>query len=707
MFAWLAWLRRPKSKPAAVVASATTGTRGKPSQRVTAAGQCGFEGFGPGLAPLPPHPLLSLLPPETLERLIASGAVDEYPKGTVVFRAGTPCDALFLIVSGRCDGRSRNAAGVEVVENIFGPGDLLGARAMLNREAHRSTAEVVTDAILLRIPAADLQDLFITDPAIAGRFSQTVTTVPTEPPDRVRRIVATLTLSHRLESVVDWLASGLLRITGQRVLVARLGPAGASSNGAKPLSALLPAAEFTFLEEIQHRDGFDELHLTARAESKDSAAIAPLLSRCSQHYDYVLLLLEPDTPLPVLLQGLAQCDLAYVLLQAGMQNLHDFRLLVRELESSKLDSAARVKPLLFADESIAEPEAVEFLRKSGYPAHEVIRGFPLRNGPEAPDHRFEHAARRISREIARCRVGLALSSGSAKGLAHIGVLQVFEENGIEVDCVAGSSMGAYIGAVWASGHDGEAMEKAARENEGRWGLMRLMDPVILPRRGFLRTRRVVSRLRRTIGDPLFSDLVHPLRVVSTHLETLERVVFSSGSVVDAVEASIAIPGVCVPVYLDGETYIDGGIADPLPVDVLAEMGYEKIIAVNVVPSPEQLRFWRDAERERHAAAPRPRGLTRFFNSHLNYAASGNILDTLLRAINGAQTRLVQASVREADVVLEPISCDSVWHDFNHPRKFIALGRSVAEAQLSQIKTLIGEPAHEPPQTLAIESCVAA
>lgn len=699
-----AWLRRAKSKPTAVVATATSGIPGHASLRHTAAGQ---EGMTPGSTPLPPHPLLSLLPPEVLERLIATGAIDQYPKGTVIFRAGSPCDALFLIVSGRCDGRTMNGSGAEVVESVFGPGDLLGARAMLNQESHRSTAVVVTHAVLLRIPAADLQSLFTNDPAIAGRFSQTVTAIPSVPVDRVRRIVATLTLSRRLESVTRWLAAGILRATGQRALVVQLGPDGPGKSHSKPIVGTSLGMDFAFQRDIRQQDDFDELHLTAKAEARDSLAIAPVLSHCSQHYNYVLLILEAETPLPVLMQGLVQSDMSFVFLEAGMQSLHDFRLLIRELETNKLDSAARVKPLLFADESIAEPEAITFLHTLGYPPHDVIRGCPLAGDFSAPDPRFRHAMRRIAREIARCRVALALSSGSAKGLAHIGVLQVLEENGIEIDCVAGASMGAYIGAVWAAGHDGEAMERAARENEGRWGLMRLMDPVILPRRGFMRTRRVVGRLRRTIGDPEFSDLVHPLRVIATHLDTLERVVFSSGSVVDAVEASIAIPGVCVPVTMDGETYIDGGIADPLPVDVLAEMGYEKIIAVNVIPSPEQLRFWRDAQREKHASAPRPRGLGRFFNSHINYAARGNILDTLLRAINGAQTRMVQSSLREADIILQPISCDSVWHDFNHPRKFIALGRNVAEAQLSQLKNLIGEPTHEPSRSLALESRVAA
>src|SRR5215204_6426719 len=130
-----AWLRRSRSKPDAVVATATKVSSEHSLQRLTAAGD---SGIGPGIPTLPPHPLLSLLPPETLERLIASGAVDQYPKGTVVFRAGSECDALFLIVSGRCDARSKNKAGQEVVESVFGPGDLLGARAMLNREAHHS-----------------------------------------------------------------------------------------------------------------------------------------------------------------------------------------------------------------------------------------------------------------------------------------------------------------------------------------------------------------------------------------------------------------------------------------------------------------------------------------------------------------------------------------------------------------------------------------
>jgi len=121
-----------------------------------------------------------------------------------------------------------------------------------------------------------------------------------------------------------------------------------------------------------------------------------------------------------------------------------------------------------------------------------------------------------------------------------------------------------------------------------------------PRKGFIRGGAVRRRLQQTIGDAHFSELVRPIRVVATNLYTLDRVVFSAGEVASAVHASIAIPGVCAPVVIDGETYVDGGIADPMPVDVLEEMGIDHIIAVNTIPTPAYMRcVWKwNANRRR-------------------------------------------------------------------------------------------------------------
>ena len=305
------------------------------------------------------------------------------------------------------------------------------------------------------------------------------------------------------------------------------------------------------------------------SEPREAAGIAGLISHCARHYDYVLLHLEPDLPAPLTIEAVIESDLAFVLMQASTQNFYDFELLLHEVCDHARGVCGHVKAILCAEESIAAPEFHEVLQKLGHPLHSVVRGFPLRTEPSWPDHRFDLHINRLAREIARCRVGLALSSGGAKGLAHIGVLQVLEENGIEVDCVAGASMGAYVGSIWAAGLDGGMLEKIAREVEGRWGLLRLVDPVVPPRRGFIRTRRVIGRLRHSIGDAHFSDLVRPLRVLATRLDTLERVVFSAGEVAAAVEASIAIPGVCVPVTLDAAGPIStGALPIHCPVDVL-------------------------------------------------------------------------------------------------------------------------------------------
>jgi len=446
--------------------------------------------------------------------------------------------------------------------------------------------------------------------------------------------------------------------------------------------------DFCFRSAARTREGgFSALRLFMSPDGAGTESIAPLLSHCGSHYDYVLVYVDPQTPPQSVVECIIQTDLAYVLLQAGMQSLYDFELLMRQLGDQTRGNTTHVKPILFVEQLIPSPQIHATLRELGQTVHSFARGFPLSGEPGSGDSRFDLQINRLAREVARRRIGLALSSGGAKGLAHIGVIQVLEEHGIEIDVIAGASMGAYIGAIWAHGFDGTMLEKLAREHESRWGLWGLFDPVLPPRQGFMRTRRVARRLRRSIGDAHFSDLIRPLRVIATHLDTLERVVFSSGEVADAVAASIAIPGVVVPVSIDGETYIDGGVADPLPVDVLEEMGIEHIIAVNVIPPPERLRQWLDWEKEQSGREPSRPSSRNILSQRVNYFAHGNILDTMLQAMTGAQTRVAEAAALRADILLRPLACDAFWHDFTHPGKYIALGRKAAEDHIAQLKAL--------------------
>jgi NTE family protein len=652
------------------------------------------------------HRFLSLLPSSTLRKLASEAASNDFPKGSVVFSQGQPCEAMYLIVSGRCESRHLDPSG-HLITAIHGPGDTLGDREVMHREAYRSTVTVVTQSILLRIPAEELREVFDAEPKVAGRLSQSIIQriMETRTPAPSRSIVALHALSARINErvLVRRLADALAEITRRRVLSVHFGPGPAAVSLAN-WAGIEPSLDgiFRFSRQVREvRPRCFEMDVQVGENAAEAAYVAPLLSHLGNHFDYVLIDAGKDVPPPALIECLVQSDLTYILMRPDSECLYGLKLLMGELGLRPGGSYKHISPVICADNFDSAARFGEECEKAGCPVHSILPGYPLAAAIGGIDRSpaFTVQLRRMAREIGRCRVGLALSSGGARGLAHIGVIQVLEENGIEIDAVAGSSMGAYVGAVWAYGHDGLACEKIARDLERRWGLLYLVDPVIPPRQGFLRTSRVGRRVRRAIGSTRFIEMARPLRVVATDFETLDHVVFSTGEVARAVEASIAIPGICVPVFLNGRALIDGGIADPLPVGVLSDMGVERIIAVNTLPTPAHLAMCLECALE---AGPRrhPRGVRAWLNKHLNYFAPGNLCDILMRANFGGQMRVAEQAGHIADIVLRPWVCDSQWHDFTNPGKYIALGRTVAQEQLAEIKALT-QPHEKPTAALAL------
>src|SRR4051812_48081212 len=179
---------------------------------------------------LKPHPLLALLPYSVVKRLLADSAVTEYPKGTVLFRQGERCDAIYVILSGRCETQVAHDDGPPQLEAVFGPGDTLGERSFLNDEPHFCTATVSTHGIMLRIPASELEGILTKDPRLAGEFSHAVTRrfrTPGARPEskaRVRRVATLLAQAPQADApaVGQKLAAALKRITRQKVLLLRL-----------------------------------------------------------------------------------------------------------------------------------------------------------------------------------------------------------------------------------------------------------------------------------------------------------------------------------------------------------------------------------------------------------------------------------------------------------------------------------------------------
>jgi NTE family protein len=304
----------------------------------------------------------------------------------------------------------------------------------------------------------------------------------------------------------------------------------------------------------------------------------------------------------------------------------------------------------------------------------------LRSPPDSPGSETAPPSRR--------RLGLVLSSGGAKGLAHVGVIQVLEEAGIEVDAIAGTSMGAYVGGLWASGLDGKELEALAATMVRTKDLWTLVDPLFPPRRGFVRGGKILARLSETLQGKAFHDLERPFMAVATRFDNLERVLLHEGDVATAILASLAIPGVVVPIERDGIEFIDGGVCDPLPVRAAREFfELDLVVAVNVLPPVGSLRRAHRETSER----PRWRRVLGFLNRHLNYFAAGNLLDILRGAAMGSQMRLVERSAREADVLIRAISTKTGWHDYHRYREYIEIGRAAALAALPEIEALLATP----------------
>ncbi|MDB6137070.1 MAG: hypothetical protein JWO94_142 [Verrucomicrobiaceae bacterium] len=292
------------------------------------------------------------------------------------------------------------------------------------------------------------------------------------------------------------------------------------------------------------------------------------------------------------------------------------------------------------------------------------------------------------------RIGLCLSSGGARGLAHIGVIQVLEEEKIPISAISGSSMGAYLGALWAAGFNGLKLEELAREIKDRRTLLSLLDPVVPPFEGLIRGHKIRKHLERSLGGVNFEDLKVPLLIVATDLDTLAPVVFNRGNVAAAVHASSAVPGFCAPVHLNGRRYTDGGASEPLPVTLLRELeGIDRVVAVSVIPTSSDIGECRAGD---VAIGPKMsrNPFVRFWRK-INLMGYGNVLDTFSRALMASQIQVTAKEAAQADVVLHPFFCEAAWYDYENFDRYIKAGRDAAREAMPEIRALLTDALPRP------------
>jgi NTE family protein len=265
----------------------------------------------------------------------------------------------------------------------------------------------------------------------------------------------------------------------------------------------------------------------------------------------------------------------------------------------------------------------------------------------------------------RPRIGVALGGGFARGMSHIGVLKVLEEERIPIDFIAGTSVGAVIGGAYCSGLCAKEMEELAMlvrfKDFARWTISRF---------GLCSNDRMTGFLMRLFRVYKFEELRIPLAIAATDFATGQGVIFNSGSLIDAVRASCAYPGMFLPVSLEGKLYVDGLLGYPVPAKPLREMGAERVIAAHL-PA-----YWVTGRGPRH------------------------IFDVIGQCFSIAQDRMTSLWKQHADIMIEPDCAQFGYDEFQRSPEMIAIGEAAAREVLPQIRSWLAAPEaeREPVQT---------
>jgi NTE family protein len=250
------------------------------------------------------------------------------------------------------------------------------------------------------------------------------------------------------------------------------------------------------------------------------------------------------------------------------------------------------------------------------------------------------------------RIGLALGGGAARGFAHIGVIQVLEENGIHVDVVAGTSAGSLVAALYASGKTGAQLGALADSMDES-----ALTDWAFPGRGLIRGEGLAKYVRDNTGGLKIEHMHIPLGIVATDLDSGQPILFQLGDPGTAVRASSAVPAVFQPVRIGTHEYVDGGLVAPVPVRFAKQMGADVVIAVDISASPEG-------------------------------APTGDAMRMLLQTFSIMGRSINNFELREADVLLRPKLANVSGADFSARKRSIQAGRDAAIAALAQIRERI-------------------
>ncbi|MBU9888515.1 MAG: patatin-like phospholipase family protein [Candidatus Omnitrophica bacterium] len=656
---------------------------------------------------LEPIPLFSSLTPEELALIEEQSRLVGFKRGDIVYHEGAVADAFYIIISGRFRLFTR-ARGAEPETTLlyFYRGEHFGETSLLTGNVHSASVEAKTDAVALRISAEGFHKLLQDIPSLAIHLSRSLGRHLTR---------EDLGYSHHRREVRIAAFYGVAPSEGMaRFLVDFLNALRSETRGKILLLDLSDELRYRLPYEFhQGGPGFDLQLMDPSHEDAVQKAIRPsetsfdyldfaknygrdteeqkfatLLTYLTYHYDYLMIYL-PDRNNPVAVKALNYSERVYLWAESKTDVFsfanHKVTELCQDFGFSK-NEIKIILPLQEGGDLVAETQE---------PVPE-IRLFSMLPSLQSQRYRYEKTLTFLAREWSERLVGLVLGSGAAYGLSHIGVLRVLEEEKIPVDIIAGSSVGALVGALWAAGYDSHAIEKIAKSVDRRnvfFKLLGLRD-ISAVHRGFFKGNQIMRFLATHLKDLSFKDLKIPLKMVATDLLTSEEVVLDSGSVLDAIRSSISIPGFLRPTPYKGSYLIDGGIVDPLPVRILSDMGVRRIIAVNVLPGPKELIERNEIRRKAFHHSFQQQGrwkrmVTKTLD-RMQRRYTANIFNVLMNSIMYSSFEVARMEGSGADVYIHAVVPDAHWIEFFSADKFIREGMRRAREHLAEVRQLLAE-----------------
>ena len=311
---------------------------------------------------------------------------------------------------------------------------------------------------------------------------------------------------------------------------------------------------------------------------------------------------------------------------------------------------------------------------------------------------------------ARKKIGLALGSGGARGIAHMGVLRALREAGLEADAVAGTSMGALVGMGLAAGRL-DSMREIVLNLDWRQA-MRYFVEARIPRSGLIDGARVLEFIRLHARDRRLEELEIPCAAVATDLASGAEVVMDSGETAEAIRASIAIPGLFTPVHRKGRLLVDGGLVNPVPVNVARKLGADVVIAVDVAHfeplTPDQMAGRKPARKAKTKNGQRVRDLMDQATRKWRDVAAHSFLAPVLKAIEawerepglfdvvGIALRIQESQVAEMrfrveppDVLIRPALGNVFFMEFHRAPEIEEAGYQAAKNAMPEILKVCG------------------